>query len=40
MKLSRRHGSNIKLLRKVEDIDFDVFVYKTNILTGSDLFLV
>ena len=31
---------NIKLLRKVEDINFDVFVYKTNILTGSGLFLV
>ena len=31
---------NIKLLRKVEDINFDVFVYKTNILTGSGLFLI
>ena len=31
---------NIKLLRKVEDINFDVFVYKINILTGSGVFLV
>lgn len=31
---------NIKLLREVEGINFDVFAYKTNILTGSGLFLV